>query len=280
MPKRAAPGGNTGNNRDKKRKRPPVPSASKSKREIVFDPEARKEYLRGFSDRKKQRRAYGLAMQKVKDRKEKLEQRKQNKKDELQRVEEAEQQKAAYFEEMVQQQKKDDDPKEREDEDDKKEGEGSGHQSEGDESKAKAVLDTKTYDDRDTETHWGGRVTVTTSVVDLGDDDSSDDDEDSNNRASADPKKYKSVDKRQQYAGNVDKYMAKLKGNMPGRKKAKDAATRNTKRKGKNGAAEMKGVGGAANLNLAQKFLSKANAKQGPASSQGKRKNGKNKSRR
>ena len=70
----------------------------RGKKEIVFDPEARKAYLRGFSDRKRQRRAFGLAMQKVKDRKAKIDQRKQDKKDELERVEEAERQKEELME--------------------------------------------------------------------------------------------------------------------------------------------------------------------------------------
>mmetsp|Transcript_64760 Transcript_64760/g.181037 ORF Transcript_64760/g.181037 Transcript_64760/m.181037 type:complete len:278 (+) Transcript_64760:99-932(+) len=277
MPKRPASSmsrSSNNNNKDKKRRRPPIPSSSKNKREIVFDPEARKEYLRGFSERKKQRRAYGLAMQKVKDRKAKLEERKQTKEDELKRVEEAEKQKAAYFEEMVKQQKGARSQEESEAED----GEGPEDKSEDGDAKEKAVLDTKTYDDRDAETHWGGRVTVTTSVVDLGDDDSSDDEGVSARHASS--QKNKSVDKRQQYAGNVEKYMAQLKGNMPGKKKTRDASGHQAKRKGKNGAAEMKGVGGAANLKLAQKVLSKAKAKQGAGSAQGKKQHGKKKSRR
>ncbi|KAM3569673.1 hypothetical protein VYU27_008231 [Nannochloropsis oceanica] len=39
---------------------------------LVFDPEARREYLTGFSKRKTERRKFGLAMQKVKDRKARL----------------------------------------------------------------------------------------------------------------------------------------------------------------------------------------------------------------
>lgn len=39
---------------------------------LVFDPEARREYLTGFSKRKKERRTFGLAMQQVKNRKARL----------------------------------------------------------------------------------------------------------------------------------------------------------------------------------------------------------------
>ena len=43
---------------------------------ITFDSDKRHDYLTGFSSRKKERRAFGLAMQKVKDRQSKLEERK------------------------------------------------------------------------------------------------------------------------------------------------------------------------------------------------------------
>lgn len=140
----------------------------------------------------------------------------------------------------------------------------------GTEVKDKSILDQKTYDDQVTETHWGGRVTVTTTVVDIGNGDSSDDDDDDDHDESLSKKK-KSVDRQQQYAGKVEKFMAKLKGNMPGKKKSKDATGHHAKRKGKNGAADMKGVGGAANLKLAQKVLSKAKAKHGTPSKDNKK---------
>jgi len=44
----------------------------RGKLSLVFDPEARREYLTGFSKRKTERRKFGLAMQKVKDRKARL----------------------------------------------------------------------------------------------------------------------------------------------------------------------------------------------------------------
>lgn len=266
------------NKKDQKRRHTAAASHFKGKREIVFDPEARKAYLQGFSERKRQRRAFGLAMQKVKDRKAKLEERKQIKKEELQRVEEAEQQKAVIMEEMLKQQNQTNEKDQSDDEADESDVEGSEEEeAEGTESREKAILDMKTYDDEATETHWGGLVTVTTSVVALDEGDSSDDD--ANFAHGALSKKKKSIDKQQQYAGNVEKYMSQLKGNMPGKKKAKDSTGHHAKRKGKNGAADMKGVGGAANLKLAQKVLSKAKAKHGAVSKE-KNKGGKKKGRR
>lgn len=55
-----------------------VKSGTKKPRvEVVFDPDARKDYLTGFHKRKQARRRFGLAMQEIKDRKERLEDRKE-----------------------------------------------------------------------------------------------------------------------------------------------------------------------------------------------------------
>jgi len=248
MPKAGKRGSSKSGDQKKKSKHKMPPSMIKrgNKREVVFDPEARKAHLRGFSERKRERRAFGLAMQKVKDRKARIEQRASEKKDELQRVEAAEQQKEQWMDEMVRLSN----PASKSfasDED---------IDSDSDEKKTKKqqqgedIIDTKIYDDRITETTWGGQVTVTTSVVELGDD--SDDESSITN----DVRNSKSVDTAQKYAGNVQRYMDELKGNMPG-KKNRDNGHR-TRRKGKNGAAEMKGVGGSGNLKIASKLLNKS----------------------
>jgi ribosomal RNA-processing protein 17 len=52
-------------------------SLKRPRLEIVFDPDARKEHLTGFHKRKQERRRFGLAMQQIKDRKERLEERKE-----------------------------------------------------------------------------------------------------------------------------------------------------------------------------------------------------------
>lgn len=233
----------------------------------MFDPEARKNYLRGFSERKRQRRAFGLAMQKVKDRKDRIDQRAQERKDDLARVEEAERQKEELLEEVVRMNNGDDcDDDDNDDNDDKNnlpeakidDGDEDGadedketvrnvHQPET-ATKENGVIGTKVYDDSKTARTWGGQVTVTTSVVEVGDDDGSDDE--IVKRGSS-----KSVDVAQKYAGNVQKYLGKLKGQMPSKKK--DGGPK-AKRKGRNGAADMQGMGGAANLKVAQKLLSKS----------------------
>mmetsp|Transcript_2727 Transcript_2727/g.6518 ORF Transcript_2727/g.6518 Transcript_2727/m.6518 type:complete len:157 (+) Transcript_2727:182-652(+) len=91
-----------GDDKPKKHKMPASMIKRGNKRELVFDPEARKAHLRGFSERKRQRRAFGLAMQKVKDRQAKIDQRASQKKGEQQRLLEAERQKANLMEDAIQ----------------------------------------------------------------------------------------------------------------------------------------------------------------------------------
>ncbi|CAM9306205.1 unnamed protein product, partial [Scytosiphon promiscuus] len=55
----------------------PKGGGKKPRVEVVFDPDARKDYLTGFHKRKQARRRFGLAMQEIKDRKERLEERKE-----------------------------------------------------------------------------------------------------------------------------------------------------------------------------------------------------------
>ena len=261
------------------------------KREVIFDPEARREHLRGFSERKRQRRAFGLAMQKVKDRKLKIEQRASMKKSELERVEEAERQKEELMESVfrinhhhtgadtnILENNQNNDSATDDD------------CVQGIENKEEIDIDTKVYDDRKTENHWGGQVTVTTSAFELGDfindDDDDDDDDDNfndeinnihndeecnsvsdkrrNNNNNRTKNKNKSVDTAQQYAGNVQKYLNELKGNMPS-KKSDNITTNNTKRKGRDGASDMKGVGGSGNFKIASKLLSKSKTKDSSA---------------
>jgi ribosomal RNA-processing protein 17 len=257
-PKRGNKNNDKGKKAKSKHKMPASMIKRGNKREVVFDPEARKAHLRGFSERKRERRAFGLAMQKVKDRKAKIEQRASEKKDELERLEEAEKQKEQWMEEVVRMNNvaldsfnggKDDDSDENNDGDSDEDNDmqRNEQQHEGD------VLDTKVYDDKNMECTWGGQVIVTTSVVELdGDSDDDSNFSDSNGRTG------KSVDTAQKYAGNVQKFMDELKGNMPG-KKNRDKT--NTKRKGKDGAADMKGVGGSGNLKIASKLLHKSKEK-------------------
>jgi ribosomal RNA-processing protein 17 len=218
---------------------------TKHKKEITFDEDARKEFLTGFSERKRQRRAFGLAMQKVKDRQAKLEERKEAKDALLERVEEAEQAK-----EVLVQQRLDKRPTGEPDEIDP----------------AIAAAKTITYQDDQTQQQWGGQVIVTTTMVLQNDDDDDDDDD-----VPPSSKKHQTqTDQDQRYAGNVHHFLGKLKNKLPAKSKSAHA----TKFKGKHGAANMKGMGGAANLNMAQKILNKFSSKGTEGKSKGKGKKG------
>lgn len=240
---------------------------------IVFDPEARTEYLQGFSTRKKERRAYGLAMQKVKDRKAKLESRGEIRTAMREQVEEAEKQKALMMaavldenasllgvpdfgkprkrEEVVEDDGDDDDDK-------------SSTQEE------KAIATVQMYKDDQSQTQWGGDVIVTTSTAFPNDSDGDDDAKKKTNT----PSFKTSVDESQKYAGNVEKFLSKVKGKMPAKKKAEHA--RNVKQKGIHGASNMKGMAGSGDLKDAKNILAKSQAKMGkkanPSSGKGKSK--------
>ncbi len=199
-------------------------------KEIVFDPEDRRKYLQGFSQRKQQRRAFGLAMQKVKDRQARLHDRREHKKSELERIVEAERQRRTLQEDAL-----------------------LGRIEKVDDV-ANAVLIEKakisTYQDEASTEKWGGQVIVTTTLASMSD---------ASDEELQIVKVKQSVDKRQRYAGDVSKFINRMKGNLPAKKKT----TRSQPRKGNHGAANMSGIGGAANLKLAKKALSKVQAKVG-----------------
>jgi len=199
------------------------------KLEIKFDPDKRRQYLTGLSARKQDRRAFGLAMQKVKDRQGKIESRRDEKNAMMERIEEAEKMKNNdLFDDY----------------------ESSGEES-GDEDEA-MVQDTKvhTYGDQLTQNQFGGHVIVTTSFGIPSD---------SDDEAKAAPKG-KKVDMEQRYAGNVQRYFDKLKKNLPS-KGAKYTQGRGAK-KGQHGAEKMIG-GNAKDLKMAQKTLSRVQGKGG-----------------
>jgi ribosomal RNA-processing protein 17 len=220
---------------------------TKRKKELTFDPDARKEFLCGFSDRKRQRRAFGLAMQKVKDRQAKLDERKETRSAVLERVEEAERAK-----DLIQQVRldKQNNPQQRDNDDDNDE-----------EPAASMNVITTTYQDDQTKQQWGGQVIVTTSVMPL-----SEEEDDDQIILHPTKKQLASIDQDQRYAGNVHHFLGKLKNKLPAKGKSAHA----TKVKGKHGAANMKGMGGAANLKMAQKVLSKFSSKSTEAKTKGK----------
>lgn len=197
---------------------------------ITFDPQARSAFLTGFSARKQQRRMFGLAMQKVKDRKARLEQRAARKSAEKEQVEQSEKQREQILEAIVAEHK---------------------HQ------KVKALKQTEeeidqvqTYQDTETTQHWGGKVIVTTSTH-IPDED---EDEELEHNAQQRTKKQNN-DEEQAYAGNVEKFLNQLKGNMPAKKRKNSSL----KRKGTHGAA--KSIGG--NTKTAQSILHRTEAKVG-----------------
>lgn len=197
------------------------------KLEIKFDPTARREYLTGLSARKKEKRAFGLAMQKVKDRKAKMEERKETKQAILEQIEEAEKSKelmiqvehpvfARPLEECI------DEPE---------------------------VEKVKTFKDKSIQSQFGGDVIVTTTFYSSGNEDDSDvEKEDSEVKTN--------VDMEQQYCGSVQKYMAQMKGHLPAKKNKWDITKGGgSAKRGKHGAANMKGMGSGKDFNLAKKTL-------------------------
>mmetsp|Transcript_9901 Transcript_9901/g.18617 ORF Transcript_9901/g.18617 Transcript_9901/m.18617 type:complete len:274 (+) Transcript_9901:163-984(+) len=208
------------------------------KLEIKFDPEARKKYLTGLSSRKKERRAYGLAMQKVKDRRAKIEQRKEERQALMDQIEEAERLKRSNFME--------------EDEEDNDDSEKDGNDDES--QSADGNVKVETFADESTKEQFGGDVIVTTSYGIPSDDESAD------REALGQGKSKKGVDIQQRFAGNVKRYMDQIRKQLPS-KKAK--LTRNVKgggKKGQHGAEKMIG-GNAKDIKLAKKTLSRIEGK-------------------
>ena len=235
------------------------------KLEITFDPEARREYLTGMSARKKERRVFGLAMQKVKDRKEKLERKKEDRKSRLEQIEEAEKLKR-----MAKGQGDDDD------DDDSDSSASEGESDDGDSSVSPTELKKskkrkksrsdhddveetkKTYNDAETTNQFGGSVIVTTTYGIPSDDDS--DDPDLQGIVSNKPH----IDEAQRYAGNVKKYMSQVRSNLPSKKRKREVmGGGGGHRKGKHGAADMKGMGTGTDLKMAKKALGRAAEKGG-----------------
>jgi Nucleolar protein 12 (25kDa) len=212
-------------------------------KEIVFDPEERRKYLQGFSERKQQRRSFGLAMQKVKDRLARLDDRREHRKSELERIQEAERQKRTLLEDALI---------------------GRATPINSDHNSETTTKDeTATYQDMESTEKWGGQVIVSTRLASLSDESDEED--------KMVPRK-QNIDRRQRYAGDVSKFINQMKGSLPAKKKS----TGGQPRKGNHGATNMSGIGGAANLKLAKKALSKVQAKVGkPATGKKRRKRSK-----
>lgn len=205
-------------------------------KEVVFDPEARQAYLQGFSDRKKQRRVFGLAMQQVKDRQSKLDDRADRKKAMEEQVEAAEKQKEELRrnEESKQEKRFTNDIEQPVEED-----------------------RVETFADEQTQTKWGGSVVVTTTTNFF---DSEEDDDNPTKKKSVEKKKH---DREQEYAGDVQRYIRKVQGQLPSKKKKGHV------HKGTHGAASMTERSG--DFKTAQKVLAMSEAKKRKGSSKVKR---------
>mmetsp|Transcript_29427 Transcript_29427/g.44913 ORF Transcript_29427/g.44913 Transcript_29427/m.44913 type:complete len:253 (-) Transcript_29427:76-834(-) len=191
------------------------------KLEIKFNPAKRVEYLTGLSAKKKERRAFGLAMQKVKDRKARLEDRRDQKEAITEQIEDAERQK-------------------------KHDMYGMDYDSDDDSvvKEEKVESQVEMYGDASTKNQFGGQVIVTTSYGLPSDSDDDDDD-----------RQEKKIDSQQRHAGSVQKYIDEMKGNLPNLKKHEKGGFK----KGQHGAAGMIGGTGQV-LKMAQRTLKRVEA--------------------
>ena len=209
----------------------------KGKLEIKFDPMSRKEYLTGFSARKKERRAFGLAMQKVKDRKAKLEEKKESKELRDAQVLEMESQKRKL----------------------------SGMEEHVDYSDSEEfnIIETNNHEEIQKgaivaeDSQFGDDVIVTTTFG-LPEVDDNDGGESMPNKHKIDTK---GADIEQKMSGSLKHMIEEVRKSGILTNKTKSNTKRNTKRKGSHGASVMKGVGGTANFKAAMKTLSIVQAK-------------------
>ncbi len=114
----------------------------------------------------------------------------------------------------------------------------------------------KTFEDDHTAHQFGGSVSVTTTFG-IPPDDDDDDDDITNSRAQFYARKQHGpghVDEAQKLAGNFRNYIANVKGTLGSKKKS---TGRQGGRKGQHGASTMKGMGNAASLKVAKKTLAK-----------------------
>ena len=215
----------------------------RKKVEITFDPTGRREYLTGFSARKKERRAFGLAMQKVKDREAKLVERKEQREAQLEKIEDIERNKKALQAGLLSSRDDDD----------------CGSNDDPENNRARLSADgnggeTRTFQDE----RFGASVSVTTTFgIPIDDDDDELDKRKFYARKEHGPGH---IDEAQKKAGNVENYISSVKGIMgSNKKKTKTGGGK----KGQHGASTMKGMGNASTLKIAQKTLAKFSKKGG-----------------
>lgn len=170
-------------------------------------------------------------MQKVKDRKEKLEQRSERARAVQEQIEQAEKQKDEFLEGLVVEEGGEDD---------------GGTNAKPQTEQHSQVDRVTSYTDEGTKSHWGGHVIVTTTTRVPGDE--SDEERHVSSR--------KCADEEQEYAGRVERFITELKRKTPAKRSDKK-----THYKGKHGAANMKGMASSGDLKIAQKALSRSLSK-------------------
>jgi ribosomal RNA-processing protein 17 len=203
----------------------------------VFDEAARADFLRGFHKRKVERRTYGLAQQALKDRRSKLETRRERKIAQLEEIERSEQQKQELLRAAMENDNESPEPPEKVDDTPEQHDEDEKSHDSSYEDEEKPITHVEMY--RDEHEQWGGDVIVTTSTKIPGDEDDSD-------PGKASTKKRPKHDTEQEYAGSLQKYMHKIKANLPRKR-----ANHHSKRKGQHGASKSVG----ADFKTAQKAL-------------------------
>ena len=219
--------------------------------EVSFNASDRLDYLTGFSKRKKERRAFGLAMQKVKDRQAKVEERKERREAQMEKIQDIERNKKALRKGLTGDVDVDDDGDVSDDNND-------GDVDSSQKKKGQHEKELSTFQDEHTTTQFGGLVSVTTTFG-IPDDDEDDDSIDFYKREKHGKDH---VDTEQKRAGDVNNFMAEVKSKMNGNKSSKKSGKHGGK-KGQHGASTMKGMGSAATLKMAQKTLRKFKARDG-----------------
>eukprot|EP00574_Skeletonema_japonicum_P009998 CAMPEP_0201718988 /NCGR_PEP_ID=MMETSP0593-20130828/4351_1 /ASSEMBLY_ACC=CAM_ASM_000672 /TAXON_ID=267983 /ORGANISM="Skeletonema japonicum, Strain CCMP2506" /LENGTH=281 /DNA_ID=CAMNT_0048209377 /DNA_START=52 /DNA_END=897 /DNA_ORIENTATION=- len=235
----------------------PTSSFNRHKKvEVSFNATDRHEYLTGFSKRKKERRAFGLAMQKVKDREAKVEERKERREAQLEKIEDIERNKRALRRGLLEGSDDDDNDNDGSDDDDN---DGSINNN----KQQQQQKELNTFQDEHTTTQFGGLVSVTTTFGIPSDDDDDDDDDNSIDFYKRVKHGKHHIDTEQKRAADVNTFMEQVKSNMPSKKKSSNGGGKRGGKKGQHGASTMSGMGNAATLKMAQKTLRKFHAKNG-----------------
>eukprot|EP00588_Corethron_pennatum_P008534 CAMPEP_0194267458 /NCGR_PEP_ID=MMETSP0169-20130528/1946_1 /TAXON_ID=218684 /ORGANISM="Corethron pennatum, Strain L29A3" /LENGTH=267 /DNA_ID=CAMNT_0039008291 /DNA_START=102 /DNA_END=901 /DNA_ORIENTATION=+ len=243
-------GGSAAKKTNRKRKDALTGGTRRKKVEVSFDIDERREYLTGFSKRKKARRVFGLAMQKVKDRKDRLEERKERREAKEDRIQELERQrKIQRGEKLLSDSGSESDSAD--DGDDK----GTAGGVPGPAGASAPV--TTTYASAPIHDRFGGCVVVTTTP---GLPPDSDDEANARYVELRDAMaQRKGVDADQRKLNSATAYTRALEGSLPGKKKSQ----KKWSGKGMHGAQHMKGMGGATGVKSAKKVLSRVSARMG-----------------